>query len=231
MGEASKVVARDLESCGENYDTSACETLDNTSLARYVESLPMPKWLKILLVSAYEAEYGLSADEQSSLNLIDMISTSLDKFEIFGDSDERYKIQGGSQRLINSLKDSIGQNVQNSKKLVSLRSTTQSVKLSFADGTTVDCDYAILAIPFTALRDVKIDIVDMTDDKKRCIEELGYGKNCKMILSTANRNWRKDGSSGYLVNETIQNGWDGTQGQTNNQGPGSYTVYLGAPAL
>lgn len=228
--KASRIIATDLESCGSSYNTSRCIALDNTSLAIYINQLPMKQWLRKILIAAYEAEFGLPCTEQSSLNLIDMISSTLTRVEVFGDSDERYKVEGGSQRLVNAISRRISTPIEYNKTLVSAVSSNGSVEIGFKDGTRVKTEHLILAIPFSTLRHLKLDLEGMTQTKSNCIQTLGYGRNCKIILSTRSRGWRLDGSAGYLINNLIQNGWDSTQCQTGNTGPGSYTIYLGAPA-
>ena len=222
-------IAEDLELCGE-FDTARARDLDQTSLSSYVSSLPLPNWLATLLVSAYEAEYGLPSNRQSSLNLIERIGTDPSKdFEVFGDSDERYKIAGGSSTLIRALSESLAGRIQIHKQLIRLSVKGNTVVTDFADGTTKTWDRLILAIPFTTLRKVQLDL-EMRDSKRQCIENLSYGNSCKLILSTRSRPWRKVGSSGYLINEVIQNGWDTSQLQSQNVGAGAYTIFLGGEA-
>jgi monoamine oxidase len=222
-------IAEDLELCGE-FDTAHARDLDQTSLSSYVSSLPLPNWLATLLVSAYEAEYGLPADRQSSLNLIERIGTDPSKdFEIFGDSDERYKIEGGSSRLISALSENLAGRIQIHKQLIRLSIKENTVITDFADGTTKVWDRLILAIPFTTLRKVQLNL-DMREAKRQCIEQLCYGNSCKLVLSSRSRPWREVGSSGYLINEVIQNGWDASQLQSQNVGAGAYTIFLGGQA-
>src|SRR5262249_24006508 len=53
---------------------------------------------------AYNIEYGLLTEDQSSLNLVDFITTDLSKpFQMFGESDEVFRIKGGSSALIKAL--------------------------------------------------------------------------------------------------------------------------------
>lgn len=222
-------VAKDLESCGENYDTEDAVRLDNTSLTDYVNSLPMEKWLKSLLIAAYEAEYGLSGTIQSSLNFIDMIRTDIKQdFSLYGESDERYRVKAGSTQIVQALVGQVGKSIQYSKPVTGIHSNGKRAVISFADGTTASHDALVLAIPFSVLREVKLNMPMMSQEKRKCINELSYGNNCKVILAFSNRSWRMSGSAGYLVNETIQNGWDATQGQSDNKGAGLYTVFLGA---
>ena len=227
FGQASKTISIDLEACGDFTTPKAIE-LDNTSLSSYVLSLPMPVWLSALLINAYEAEFGIEASRQSSLNLIDMIGTDVSSgFKVFGESDERYKIKGGSSALISALRDELADRIRFNKQLSELSSNGPGAQLGFSDGTTFGADYLILCIPFTVLRSIKIGVSTFSPEKLKCIKELGYGNNCKVIMATSSRPWREDKSAGYLINEEIQNGWDATQMQSENAGPGAYTVFLG----
>lgn len=83
-----------------------------------------------------------------------------------------------------------------------------------------------MAIPFSVLRGVKLDI-QLPTEKKKAIAELGYGTSSKIILGVNERTWRNLGYSGYLFSNEIQNGWDSSLGQNNNKGQGSYTIFLG----
>ena len=61
-------------------------------------------WVIDLLELAYVNENGLEAEDQSSLNLVHVIGTALyEDFQINGDSDELYRIEGGSSVLIKAL--------------------------------------------------------------------------------------------------------------------------------
>lgn len=226
---AAPKVAADLESCGPDYDTDQAVAFDNTSLASYVRALPMEPWLAALLISAYEAEYGLAGEQQSSLNFIDMIGTDLSgEFALYGDSDERFKVNGGSGQIITKLVQRLGDSVKYGKIVSRIESGGKDATLHFADGGKATHDILVLALPFSVLKGLKLDIPAMSADKRRCIDQLSYGNNCKLILSFSGRPWRVKGSAGYLVNDTIQNGWDATQGQAGNRGSSLYTVFLGA---
>lgn len=223
---ASVAIAKDRELCGD-FNTAYARRLDQASLSSYVGNLHLPRWLYTLIISAYEAEYGLPASRQSSLNLIEMMgSSSATGFEIFGDSDERYKIKGGSSRLVAALAEGLAGRVQIHKQLIRLESEGGSAITHFADGTHKVWDKLILAIPFSTLRQVEINL-PMSEVKRHCIDQLSYGNNCKLILGLRSRPWRKARSSGYVISDVIQNGWDASQLQSMNEGLGAYTIFQG----
>ena len=52
-------------------------------------------------------------------------------------------------------------------------------------------DAVILALPFTRLRQVKgLERLRLSEEKLKCIRELGYGSNAKMMNGTTSRVWR-----------------------------------------
>ncbi len=220
----------DKLSCGDDYDTPQCLALDNTSLEEYVKGLDCNAWLHDLIISAYTAEYGLDGGDQSSLNFVDMIDTdTADGFKIFGDSDERYKLTGGNDLIVKRLADRISDRINTGYKLSSIQSKSNNHTLIFADGKEVVADMVVLAIPFTILREIEMDIEGMTPEKMNCIRQLGYGQNNKLILGFNGRPWResKNPYAGYLFNSLVQNGWDSGHMQADNKGPTGYTILLG----
>lgn len=221
-------VQKDLESCGDNYDTPSAIQLDHLNLEQYLGRIRISGWLKELLRSAYLSEYGLDLHENSALNFIDMVNISdANEVMLYGDSDECYSIKGGVQSLINELTADVGKlNLEH--KLVEISKVNNGYSLIFENGKTAFVDIVVITIPFTVLRDVKIDVGTVNPKKLKAIKELGYGQNAKLFLGFDERIWRtKYKTMGYLYHDKIHNGWDSSFGQTNNEGPGIYTVFLG----
>ena len=52
--------------------------------------------------------------------------------------------------------------------------------------TTVAADRVVLALPFTLLRDVRLD-VELPPVKRKAIDELGYGTNAKLMVGFSER--------------------------------------------
>lgn len=226
----SKSLADDIKKVVKEEDEVVIAELDAISINEYLSKKGITGWLFELITIAYTSEYGIDSSEQSSLNLIYMLNPSTkDGFKIFGESDERYKIIGGNSLLIDKLGASIQDSVKFMHQLVSVALVNDKYKLSFSNLASLEFDYVIIAIPFSVLR--KLDLkLSLPDEKIRAIKELGYGTSSKIILGVNERKWRKNGSSGYLFNDVIQNGWDSSLGQSENLGVGSYTVFLGGRA-
>ena len=80
--------------------------LDQMSLKAYLEQFrgKTDDWAIDLLDVAYNIEFGLETEDQSSLNMVDFIGTDLSEpFQMFGESDEVFRIKGGSSALIKAL--------------------------------------------------------------------------------------------------------------------------------
>ncbi len=205
--------------------------LDYISLEQYIGSLNCEQWLKDLLTVAYVTEYGKDAGDQSCINMLFLLSVNTSNgFHIFGSSNERYKVAGGTQSITNQLAKKLHPHVHYSHNLVSISSNSNSrYKLTFSYGTGVSkevmADIVILAIPFTILRNIEIK-VDLPHWKRHAINNLGYGTNAKLVMGYTKRFWQSIGKSGEAFTQhDFQLGWDSSElQQTVNA---SYSFYLG----
>jgi monoamine oxidase len=234
---ARRIVA-DADSLEDQIDfrhPGGATRFDRMSLAVYLQRVGATGWLGELLEIAYVTEFGLDADEQSALNFIDMIGTDLSEgFKIVGDSDERYKVRGGNQRIISALANRLDGQIMLGHRLTALRPRGRGYTLTFdrrgSGAIDVAADIVVLALPFTILRDVEMR-VDLPAYKRRAIRELGYGTNAKLMYGLLERPWRARGFSGAAYSdEGFQLCWDNSRGQP---GPvGGITLFSGgAPGL
>lgn len=224
--------ARTLEA-DSSPQNPAFVTLDRTPLSLYLRNLGARGWIYDLLEAAYLTEYGLELDEQSALNLVYLISTDTEhgKFEVFGESDERYKIQGGNQRLAEALADALSGQIETSLALEALTAEGSGYRLSLQRDSgreEVLADVVILTVPFTLLRTIDLR-VELPPQKRRAIEELGYGANTKVFLGFEARVWRHRGLSGNFFSDgRVQCGWDNSRAQDPLHG--GLTMYFGGHA-
>lgn len=225
-------VAKDKDSLGEDYDTADAHRLDKTPLAEYINSLSCAKWLKELFVAAFVAEYGLDCEEQSTLNMLDLIETNTGEgFKVFGSSDERYRIKGGNSQIIQKLAEKVGvEKIEKGFKVSQVTETKDgSYVIAFENGEQVAAKAIVCTIPFTILRDIKLDLKNMSPEKRKCIDELGYGKNTKLVLGYEGQPWRskENKAMGYLFTNDMTNGWDGSINRTEGNPFGAYVAYFG----
>lgn len=219
----------------EGNFTDKARTLDRISLATYLRDRGrgIEPWVIQLLIAAYEPELGATARKQSCLNLIDFINPDVSKgFEIFGDSDEAWRIQGGNETLpatlIERLRGKVNLNLGHRLTGISDRDGRTTLKFSSKKGTeSVSYERVVLAVPFTVLRGVSgVYDLPLSAAKKRCIREMGYGSNVKVFRSFTSRLWRTPvegrsfiGNGSVFAEEpTFQNVWETSRGQEGRRG-------------
>jgi monoamine oxidase len=211
----------------ENYKNPALIALDKLSLDEYLQKIGISGWLYELIRISYTSEMGLESDIQNCIAFLELLDTNTaNGFDIYGESDERYKVIGGNQKVVDALAKKLEGQIEREYQLESLTEKGMEYKLNFQNGKEIYADFVIMTIPFSVLREVKMK-VDMSPKKAKCIKELSYGTNSKMFLGMNKRIWRVQGFSGYVLSDLVHNGWDSSQMQTNNEGAGAYSVFFG----
>ncbi len=217
-----------LQPFGDEFDPTAlapqgAEVLDRLTLAEWFDKEGVSGWMRKLLDVAYTTEYGLEPERQSALNFLLMIDPDAPPFRVFGDSDERFHVQGGNDRIVTTLAERVADYVETATTLEAVaRRPDGRHTLTFRrdSGTrTVIARHVVLAMPFTLLRDVQLD-VPMAPAKRRAIAELGYGTNAKLMIGFSSRPWREQhGSNGSVVTDLpFQLVWETSRLQTGRAG-------------
>lgn len=189
------------------------EALDRLSIAEWLERVETEGWMRKLLSVAYTAECGLEAGEQSALNLLALIDANPLPFRVFGESDERFHVQGGNDQIPRKLAERLGGRVVLDSRLEAVRKAADGALVcTFRQGGTsreVTADAVVLAIPFTLLREVALDAgLGLPLAKREAIAKLGYGTNSKLMTGYAERVWRTkpagdcaEGSNGSTLSD------------------------------
>ncbi len=216
------------------WNPGGAAAFDNISLEQYISNLNCVQWLKELLTVAYVTEYGLDAGEQCCINMLYLISTDTNNgFKIFGDSDERYKIEGGNQRIPNKLANALSAQIQYDHKLTKVvLKPNNRYRLHFeaSNGSVsaFDYDIVVFALPFTLLREVDFTFA-LPQWKVNAIQNLGYGTNAKVMGGFNSRFWQTFNKAGQVfTDEAFQLGWDNSELQGGTAG--GYTFYSGGAA-
>ena len=211
------VMRRDLNRLSREVTASSFTpndvTLDRTNLLAYlggqngagVQAGPLAK---AAIIAAYEAEYGLAAHEQSCLTFLLFIHADRrSKFTPFGVfSDERYHVVDGNDRIVEGLTHELPGQITYDSRLVRVRKLSDGrIEFTFrsSNRTVVNThDVAVLAIPFTTLREVELDPnLAIPAHQFTAIQELGYGTNAKMMIGFSSRPWRTLGGNGTAYSD------------------------------
>ncbi|MEL7034871.1 MAG: NAD(P)/FAD-dependent oxidoreductase [Cyanobacteria bacterium J06592_8] len=230
-------VEADLEAIDnfEDYTTpdEAAIAIDNISLTQYLDQIPTTPVIRQLLRIGYTIEFGLNAEEQSPLNLIYFIGTEPGTFEIFGDSDERFYLDGGSETLIQQLAQFVAGSISTGTVLESVREQSDGRFLVSLGRSGISSferiyDRVILTVPFSVFRNIEID-VELSEVKRAAIDTVGYGTNSKMITGYTDKIWRTQFNSRGDVFSDIgfQNIWETSNSRYANTTVGLLTNYTG----
>lgn len=201
--------------------SGAIAQFDQLSITAYLCQLGMTGWVKEFIEVAYETEYGLSCQVQTAMNFLWLTSPDLSggTYEVFGESDERYKIVGGNQQITDALANLYQNKIQTGKALEAISLQSGKYYLTFSgSSTTQSFDLVLVTIPFTRLRQVDLNLT-LPSWKTNAINNLSYGTNAKLFLGFNTRYWRNLGYSGYFFTDNgAQSGWDNTQLQSGTKG-------------
>ncbi len=222
-------IRRDSASIPDSLDPAHPKliALDKLSIDEYLHKIGVDGPLFDLLTAAFTSELGIASGNQSSLNLLVVINTDLRKgFEVYGESDERYKVIGGNEQIVTKLRQKLKSPVELGYHVERIANKGSAYELSFTNGQHIVADFVIMTLPFSVLREVDM-AVQMSNRKRRCINELGYGTQSKLFIGVTERLWRSQGYSGYVLSDHIHNGWDSSQMQLGNTGQGGYSLFLG----
>jgi monoamine oxidase len=207
--------------------------LDQLSISEYLETIGAQGWIKQFIETAYQSEYGLSTHIQSSINLLSLISTNTEggKFELYGDSDERYKVKGGNQSIPEALAKKYTAHIELHRSLEVISATSSHYNLTFTGlKEPIKADFVIVAAPFSRFRNVDIRI-DMPKIKWEVVNKLGFGTHTKFMLGMSQHFWRKQGFQGFCYTDVgIPNGWDNAQLQTGDNAAAGLSILVGGAA-
>jgi monoamine oxidase len=207
--------------------------LDALSVADFLDRSGAAGPVRTLLEVAYTAEFGLEPEASNALNLVLYISTDLERFRIYGESDERFHARPGSDAFTARLAAALPpQQLHLGAALEALRPGADGAYvLTFARGARrfdVEADHVVLALPFTLLREVDLGVA-LPPVKRRAIAELGYGTNAKLMAGTAARVWRSQGATGESISDRgYQSSWDTSRLQPG--AAGILTAFVGGTA-
>jgi monoamine oxidase len=184
-------------------------------------------------------ENGLSAEQQSALNLTYMLgydSSLASGYQprnspVLAGTDEKWHVHGGNDQIVTGLVSELPSGtIQLGQQLMAVvlnsDGTYTCTFQSDAKTYEVTCDHVVLAIPFTTLRKVDLSKAGLSALKIQAINNLQLGNSCKIMLQFNRRSWYGIGSNANCI---ADNGAATTWEMTNYQ-PGSAGIICSFPA-
>jgi monoamine oxidase len=223
-------IAADAKLLDENFDELA-PRFDSISVADYLDTyaskIPVP-FIRELIENSIRTEYGVEPNHSAALELLANLPTvEGNEVEVLGGSDETFVVRGGSGRIVESMARALPGQIHLRKRLTRIQAYESGYQLRFADNTTVEAEYVIIAIPFTVLRTVDMRI-DLPALLQRFIAEANLGINEKLVAGFKEKIWQQD--TGF-VNEAwtdlgFSQVWDDPQRQRTST-DGALTFFFG----
>lgn len=137
-----------------------------------------------------------------------------------------HAIRGGMDLLPKRLAEQLGDSVKYNVAVIGIDHGPGSVDVSYNENGragTLTGDRLVLAVPFSALRDIDIR-TSFSADKMEAIESLSYYPATRFLFQTPDRPWRAAGLSGAARTDYALETWDAGAGQDGTPGMLSATV-------
>jgi len=204
---------------------------DRMSLSHFLDSVPdLEAWVKEAVRVGYVCEFGLDAEEQTSINLLEMFDTDIPG-RMLGSSDEGLRITGGTGLLIAKMFEracprlEADEHIHLNHELVRIRERGRKIELTFRNdlsSKTIKVDRVICTIPFSVLRRIDgVSQLNLSEVKKRSILELGYGTNSKLTMDFQLRFWNQSPvttSTALMTDLGSQSYWESSRVQSGARG-------------
>ncbi|MGB8701715.1 MAG: NAD(P)/FAD-dependent oxidoreductase [Thermosynechococcaceae cyanobacterium] len=214
----ARQIAQDSDLLDRDYDRYAPQ-FDQKSVAQYLDQhadkIPEP-FIRTLLENTIRTEYGVEPEASTALQLIFILPVVKGKkVDLLSYSDEVYTVEGGIAKIIDGLAAALAGQIRTRMPLETLESRDKGFRLTFKDKTVVNADYVVLAMPFTTLRRIELE-VDLPKTLRRFIEEGDLGRNEKLLAGFSRKLWRN--KNGFVKEVWTDLGfaeaWDDSQRQT-----------------
>jgi monoamine oxidase len=212
-----------------NHKNSWNERFDHMSVADWIREY-VPGGLGSLygkyLKAFYETDDGGAIADASAISIIADYSAPGPNY------DERWLVKGGSDRIVQRIRKRLPKgSVKTSTPLRALRRNTNGTyRCTFSSGSRtfdVTADQVVLALPFTALRDVDYAGAGFSSVMRAAIQQLGMGQNSKLNFQFRKQAWEPQSSGESISDLLLGATWPGQVGQPGRQA--IMVVFNGVP--
>lgn len=242
----SASMQQDLAAIGSPTADRHSETdalFDLMSLDDYLQLNGAGGLLRKVIGAAYSAEYGAGIDELSSISFLRFLhGDRRGKFAQVGAGNavpggEGFHVVDGNDRIATELAARLPTPVQVGHKLVAMRKLADGrVRLTFdLGGRTIQTDHdaVVLALPFSVLRDVKLDpSLELPVWKRYAIKYAAMGDNAKLMVGFNQPYWyiqHGTNGNGFSDRSRLQSTWE-TNAFNGNENRAVLTSHLGGEA-
>ena len=178
---------------------------------RSYDQMTWPQWLASRGASAAAIRLMMLGGDSSQFSALFM----LQQIMLHRESRQYFKIDGGMDRLPRGLAAAAGVPIRYNCRLVRLQRTDHEVRATCMTGDrtdTIAADRAVLALPFSMLRQVKID-PPFSPAKTGVINNLAYFDATRFLFETKTRFWAAEHLNGSARTDGPADIWDMSFGQ------------------
>ena len=215
LSEALRDLIRVYRLAERQWDSPLASRLARRSVAQWLDDARADAELR----TSARGLRGFFLADPEELSLIALV----DQFASEGSSSfgQMYRIAGGNDRLPMALAAPFGDRLHLQTDLVALSHRGAAVRASVKHAGAVShisCDYAVLALPATALRRVPITPA-LPSAQHEAIASLKYGRATRTLLQFSQRSWRAPGRP-RAFGSALPFGavWDGNEEQRGRAG-------------
>ncbi|WP_404784112.1 flavin monoamine oxidase family protein [Altericista sp. CCNU0014] len=223
IGNDAALLDRDFEKFAPQFDRlSVAQYLD-----RHADKIPEPL-IRRLIENTVRSEFGVEPSECSALQYVQLLPTVEGQaVNLVSDSDEAFTVEGGSGKIIEGLAAALPGQIQTKMQLTGLQAKRSGFRLTFANQSAIEADYVIIAIPFSILRTVDLQVA-LPPTLKRFIAEGNLGRNDKLFAGFSQKVWERSGgfTDAIWTDLGFTEAWDDTQRQTDRK-EGALNFYFG----
>lgn len=109
---------------------------------------------------------------------------------------------GGNSRLVEKMGIAIKGQVLLDKPVASIRSLGDRVEVGCTDGTTLDAEFCLVTVPFSALRKIEVE-PGFSGLQQEAVDELPYTAITKVFFRPRHAFWEDDGLPVSMWTDTI----------------------------
>jgi len=196
----------------EPWTSPNAAALDQATVAAWVDEQPVSARAKRAMHAEFAADNGVETAWQSHLGNLTQIKGG--GLERYWTETEVYRCRGGNQQLAMKLAASLpADRVRLRTAVRRIRTTGTTVSIALADGTIVEGDEVILAVPPSVWHTIAFDPPLPPALRPQ------MGSNVKFLAVLRSRFWRRAGSTPTLLSDgPVQLTWEATD---NQPGPGA----------
>ena len=189
---------------------------------RSYDRMTWPAWLASRGASPAAIRLMMLGGDSSSFSALFM----LQQIMLHRDSRQYFKIEGGMDRLPRGIATALRLPIRYNCRLVGLTRLGNGIRAECGTGSTTEtiaADRAILALPFSMLRQIAVD-PPFSPAKTRIINDLTYFDASRFVIETKSRFWTAERLNGSARTDGPADIWDMSFGQKGNSGLISLTT-------